>query len=176
MRIRDFFDDYARLLYRTRHISMTAAFVISLVMSIELVTFVYRLAVYESAEMLRENLGSAVLIVGFHILLAAVFAVRFANLRIETGWQTTQLVWIAGWLSILLYKLVTAKFLFGSFFGQRTVPAMDAMYYDTFLGASVGQFFLLMGYLVFSPVKQLFWLTFLFRGRAQRDCRTETAK
>ena len=157
--------NYSTLLHKTRHISMSAAFLISLAASIDLVGFIHLLTREASAEWLRVNGIAVGITVGFHLAIAAVFAARFVAFAKGSSWIIKQLWWAAGYFSILAYKLATAKMVWGSFFGQRPTPVIDAMYYETFLGASTGLFVLLTGYLVLSPIKELLWLVLLLVRR-----------
>ncbi|MBK8810874.1 MAG: hypothetical protein IPN69_09115 [Acidobacteria bacterium] len=161
--------NYSRLLHKTRHLSMSAAFLISLAASIDIVRFIHLMTMEASVEWLRANRAAIFVMVGFHLAIATIFAARFVVFAKGASWIIKQLWWAAGCFSILAYKLATAKMLWGSFFGHRPTPALDAMYYETFLGASTGLFVLLTGYLVLSPIKELLWLVLLVRRTKTTD-------
>lgn len=148
---------------------MSAAFLISLAASIDIVRFIHLMAMEASVEWLRANRAAIFVMVGFHLAIATIFAARFAAFAKGSSLIVKQLSWVAGWLSILAYKFATAKMLWGSFWGHRSTPAMDAIYHETFLWTSTGMFLLLFGYLVLSPIKELLWLLPLVRRTKTTD-------
>jgi hypothetical protein len=98
--------------------------------------------------------------IGFVLLLILIFSLRFAFLsskKLKFVWMA-QLLWLIGFLTLFVYPYIIAKLLFGSFFGSRSFNCIDCMYYDTFLGVTPGFFYVLIGYLLLSPVKQGFLL------------------
>jgi hypothetical protein len=148
-------ESYSKALQNTQLISKVSSFLIALLVFIEILYLHFRLL--NNQNLFSEILNDTVFGVLFLILIFSSFALRFTFLWLRNANYVllTQFLWLFGWLAIFAYKLVTAKILFGSFWGRTSTGCLDCFYSETFLIASKSLVVFLLAYLISSPIKQL---------------------
>lgn len=165
MKIRDLIDRFGCLTDRIRALTLAASFLIAVVAALDLAQLLNRIREVPINEIADPTtVVSAVVLLGG---ITAIFAFLFLVFFRPTGLAVRFGSWIAAMASIATYYFVTRQILYGSPFGRPATFAFDAIYYDTFLGASTMLFYLLLGYFLVSPVKLLVIVGTSFKRNAR---------
>lgn len=149
-------EKYYKTFERTRLFSKIASFLITILVFAEII--ILPLTLSKAAQTVLDDLKNEILVsFSFLILIAFIFSLRFIFLWFKSFKYLlfAQISWLLGWLSIYAYKLVSAKFFFGSFWAGRGSDCIDCFYSQTFLFASNSLVIILLAYLIISPIKQL---------------------
>lgn len=158
-----FLKSYLQVLSNIRLLSKISSFLIAIITFFGTYEILYFSIFHSDRDWINENRSKVFISVTFQVFIAIIFTLRFIFLWFRNNkfiWFS-QICWLIGWLAIFAYQLVTAKILFGSFWGSRR-DCMDCFYSDTFLWVSSDTIVLIfIAYLFLSPIKQLLTLLFV---------------
>lgn len=162
-----FTESYKQNLDKIRFLSKLSAFLIAVILLIEVSTNLYQFISWSKLDNVNENLFKFKIAHAFLIPITIIFIVRFFLLWFKSSkfiWFSL-IAWLIGWLSIFIYYLVTQQMMFGSIFASVEMHCADCIYSLLFLWASKPIAILLYLYLLLSPIHQILHLFISFFHR-----------
>ena len=156
-----FVENYKLILEKYLIISKISTFLIFAILVAEISYNLYEYLTWKATENVSQSLIFQFKIaIIFQIIIAILFSFRFYLLWIKTWYS--QFFWLAGWVTILGYYLVSQITMFGTIFSSVDVHSTDIYYAMYFLWTYKVLTILLLAYLIFSPIKQISTILFAY--------------